>query len=225
MRLPLLLPVLFALSVLSPAQESPVRVMTFNIRYANPGDGLDRWELRRHLVAGVIQDRVPGIVGLQEALSPQLDWLGTQLPEYDVISKGRDLFDRGERCALFVRRGRWVALTRCPRRQNGLLIKSPGQLERIHSFGRVHDNGMDQMGIPKEPTRPMDRRQIVRAQVGQNVDLKFEGEFRHVRDRLGFQGRRKCCCFGRRRSLGRPAGQRRSKELRGGGIVQSGIIE
>jgi endonuclease/exonuclease/phosphatase family metal-dependent hydrolase len=43
-------------------------VGTYNIRYANPADGLDIWENRRDSLSKAIMDFHPDFLGLQEAL-------------------------------------------------------------------------------------------------------------------------------------------------------------
>jgi endonuclease/exonuclease/phosphatase family metal-dependent hydrolase len=61
---------------------APLRVMTFNVRYNNPGDSLDAWPHRREGVAGLIRFHDPDLVGLQEPQRNQLDDLQRLLPEY-----------------------------------------------------------------------------------------------------------------------------------------------
>jgi endonuclease/exonuclease/phosphatase family metal-dependent hydrolase len=46
----------------------PLRVMTFNIRFDNPGDGEDAWPLRREKAASMVRFHGADVVGLQEAL-------------------------------------------------------------------------------------------------------------------------------------------------------------
>jgi endonuclease/exonuclease/phosphatase family metal-dependent hydrolase len=81
----------------------PVEVMTFNVRYANPGDGDDTWGLRTELVFGVIRRHAPDIVGLQEALPEQMDELRAAFPAYRFLGQGREGERRGEYSALMVR--------------------------------------------------------------------------------------------------------------------------
>ncbi len=52
------------------------RVMTFNIRYDNPGDGENGWVHRKDKVASMIRLHQADIAGLQEALKHQI----TSLP-------------------------------------------------------------------------------------------------------------------------------------------------
>jgi endonuclease/exonuclease/phosphatase family metal-dependent hydrolase len=82
-------------------------VLSFNIRYDNPGDGEDRWAKRREQAVTVIRDHAPDVVGLQEALKGQLDDLGKALEGYGRIGVGRDDGkERGEYSAILYRMDR-----------------------------------------------------------------------------------------------------------------------
>lgn len=65
-------------------------VMTFNIRYDNPGDGIHRWDLRKAQVVETILKRSPDIIGLQEVLHHQLMYLDSTMEYYTLIGSGRD---------------------------------------------------------------------------------------------------------------------------------------
>ncbi len=68
-----------------------IRVMSFNIRYASAGDGVDAWENadqlpdRRDVVIGLITDKQPHIVGFQEAQNNQITDLHNMLPNYYAL--------------------------------------------------------------------------------------------------------------------------------------------
>ncbi len=72
------------------AADSTLRVMTFNIRYNNPGDGEHAWPHRKERVASVIRFHEADLVGVQEALNGQIDDLEALLPAYAWIGVGRD---------------------------------------------------------------------------------------------------------------------------------------
>jgi endonuclease/exonuclease/phosphatase family metal-dependent hydrolase len=87
-------------------------VMTFNIRYDNPGDGENAWPHRKDEVARLIE-RHADIAGLQEALPGQIEDLEKSLPQFDWYGVGRDDGDRqGEFCPVFYRRDRFELLER-----------------------------------------------------------------------------------------------------------------
>ena len=52
-----------------------MRVMTFNLRFANPIDGANQWDYRKELVVETIFACEPDLVGTQEGTVPQLDYL------------------------------------------------------------------------------------------------------------------------------------------------------
>lgn len=65
-------------------------LMSFNLRYGTANDGDNSWIHRADLVMRVIENRDADIIGVQEALSFQLDEITTQFPTYSVIGVGRD---------------------------------------------------------------------------------------------------------------------------------------
>lgn len=68
-----------------------LKVMSWNIRYANPADGVHRWENRRDRVIQFLQQQKPEIIGLQEVLHHQLDTLRTATAaRYRWLGVGRD---------------------------------------------------------------------------------------------------------------------------------------
>ena len=91
--------------------DTTLRVMTFNIRYNNPGDGAHAWPHRKERVASVIRFHQADFVGMQEALQGQIDDLEGLLPGYAWIGVGRDDgAAAGEFSPLFYRRARFELL-------------------------------------------------------------------------------------------------------------------
>lgn len=77
---------------LSSSSSSTVKVVSFNIRNgAAFTDGRNRWSKRRAMVLSVIVEQRPDFVGIQEALDPQITYLGKELPAYHLYS-GRPRF-------------------------------------------------------------------------------------------------------------------------------------
>lgn len=89
-----------------PQAADPLRLMTFNIRYGTARDGDDHWCRRRELVADTIRRHAPHVLGVQEALAFQVEWLEDRFPRYERIGVGRDADGGGELSALFVDRER-----------------------------------------------------------------------------------------------------------------------
>ncbi|NRA52119.1 MAG: endonuclease/exonuclease/phosphatase family protein [Phaeodactylibacter sp.] len=61
----------------------PMHVMSFNIRYPNPDDGVNYWPNRKAKVVSVIRFHSADIIGVQEAFRSQLDELTALMPEYE----------------------------------------------------------------------------------------------------------------------------------------------
>lgn len=59
-----------------------LRIMTYNIRLNNSGDGLNAWPYRKDAVAGLIRFHRPDIIGLQEPSRSMAGDLQRKLPEY-----------------------------------------------------------------------------------------------------------------------------------------------
>ena len=78
------------------------RIMTFNIRFANPGDGINQWENRKESVVNFLQYYQPMIFGVQEALISQLEFMDQHLSDYSRIGVGRDDgAEKGEFSAIY----------------------------------------------------------------------------------------------------------------------------
>jgi endonuclease/exonuclease/phosphatase family metal-dependent hydrolase len=91
--------------------ERTLRVMTFNIRYGTADDGKNSWDRRREFLVETIRTFNPDLLGTQETLAFQRDYLARQLPEYTPFGVGRDDGkQKGEMAALFFRTERFAQL-------------------------------------------------------------------------------------------------------------------
>jgi endonuclease/exonuclease/phosphatase family metal-dependent hydrolase len=77
-------------------------VMTFNIRYGTAEDGPNAWSYRKDLVAGLIHEKAPDALALQEALDFQLDDLAEVLAGYRKLGQHRNGGTRGEFSGLYL---------------------------------------------------------------------------------------------------------------------------
>lgn len=99
------------LSAICSAQE--LKVMTYNIRYDNPGDGINSWTEgnRREKALTIMAEQTPDILGVQEALHNQVQDIELHFPNYYRIGVGRDDGDMaGEYAALFIHKDRFDLL-------------------------------------------------------------------------------------------------------------------
>lgn len=88
-----------------------LRVMSFNIRYGTANDGENHWDKRRDFLIETIRAFNPDLLGTQETLAFQRDFLAEQLPVYDHLGVGRnDGREDGEMAALYYRRDRFEKL-------------------------------------------------------------------------------------------------------------------
>lgn len=67
--------------------QTRVSVMSFNVRYDNPGDELV-WRDRLPAIVEMITDQEPAIIGMQEPLAHQVDQLSEALDGYSWIGVG-----------------------------------------------------------------------------------------------------------------------------------------
>jgi endonuclease/exonuclease/phosphatase family metal-dependent hydrolase len=80
------------------APEKPnheLKVITFNVRFDNPADGINAWPNRIPLVEKYIMDEMPDILGVQESLYHQNEDLLRIMPGYAYVGTGRDDGEKG----------------------------------------------------------------------------------------------------------------------------------
>jgi endonuclease/exonuclease/phosphatase family metal-dependent hydrolase len=88
-----------------------ISVMTLNIRMDTPVDGKNAWPDRAGIVSGFIDKHEPDLMGLQEVLWHQYEYLDSALNGYSSIAVGRDDgLQKGEACPVFFRDDRFTAL-------------------------------------------------------------------------------------------------------------------
>jgi len=97
------------ISTTLPAQgQDHLLVMSYNIRFDNPGDGQNAWPRRKAFVADQIAYYRPDLIGVQEALLHQLSYLDSILTEYAYVGVGRDDgAQAGEFSAILYRKDRF----------------------------------------------------------------------------------------------------------------------
>lgn len=88
-----------------------VRVMSFNIRFGTAKDGANHWDKRKVFLVETIKAFDPDLLGTQETLASQRDYLAKHLPKYGVFAAGRDNGkEKGEMAALYWRKDRFHKL-------------------------------------------------------------------------------------------------------------------
>jgi endonuclease/exonuclease/phosphatase family metal-dependent hydrolase len=92
-------------ALIGPVKAPDLHVMTYNIRrripHLRPGNP-DRWGTRKQLVGRILTAEQPTLIGVQEALADQVDFLEDALgPHYRCVGRGRNASGRGERGPIF----------------------------------------------------------------------------------------------------------------------------
>jgi endonuclease/exonuclease/phosphatase family metal-dependent hydrolase len=124
-------------------QDAPIRFMTFNIRYDNPVDGINSWDNRKDLVLSGIG--TTDIMGMQEVLKHQLDYILEELPVYGCLGAGReDGQTKGEYAPIFYRKDRFRVLDQgtfwlSPTPQDTGSVGWDAVLTRICTWGKFLD--------------------------------------------------------------------------------------
>lgn len=88
------------------AKSEVLTLMTYNLKFASPTFE-PAWEVRRDWQIEMIKKYQPDIIGTQEGLKEQIDYLAKHLPEYEVIGEGRQGGDDDEHMAIFYKRDKF----------------------------------------------------------------------------------------------------------------------
>ena len=93
------------------SDDPAIDVMTLNIRMDTPVDSANAWPHRAAMVSGFINEQVPDLLGMQEVLRHQYEYLDSALTGYGSVAAGRDDgAQKGEACPVFYRLGRFDKL-------------------------------------------------------------------------------------------------------------------
>jgi len=94
------------------SHSQSVKVMTYNLRYDTPDDGINQWTNRVSKVKELISKYDPDLIGVQEALKHQIDDLRKGLSQYEYVGVGRDDGkEKGEYSAILFRKDRFEVLS------------------------------------------------------------------------------------------------------------------
>jgi len=118
---------LFTLCTLLNAQEEKniknertIKLMTYNLKFASPTFE-PPWDIRKDMQIDMIKKYDPDIIGTQEGLKEQIDYLIENLPEYVAVGEGRKGGDDDEHMVIFYKRNKF----RLRELQSFQLSKSP----------------------------------------------------------------------------------------------------
>ena len=77
-------------------------VITYNIKYDDYSNGENSWNVRKVALLDLINTLSPDILGIQEGLIHQVEFLASKMNDYKYVGVGREDANRkGEHCAIF----------------------------------------------------------------------------------------------------------------------------
>lgn len=131
---------LLVMTFSSVGQTASYKMMTYNIRYDNPGDGENTWSKRKEFMSDQIAYNHPDVFGIQEGLHQQVQYLDSVFVDYGYIGVGRDDGKtKGEYSAIFYNKEKlqllkegtfWLSET-----PNEISVGWDAAMERICTFG------------------------------------------------------------------------------------------
>lgn len=71
-------------------EDNTLKVMSYNIRLGSANDGTNSWALRYPATAEMIEDQMPDIFGVQEALASQIRFIEDNFIDYKSVGVGRE---------------------------------------------------------------------------------------------------------------------------------------
>lgn len=93
---------------LSAAAKKEIKVATFNIRYGAANDGINSWPNRKAIVADFFNSSKPDLIGMQEVLQEQIEFLDSNLKGYAHLGVAReDGKKQGEYAPIFFNKTRF----------------------------------------------------------------------------------------------------------------------
>lgn len=131
---------LLAVTFSSVGQTASYKMMTYNIRYDNPGDGQNTWSKRKEFMSDQIAYNHPDIFGIQEGLHHQVQYLDSVFVDYGYIGVGRDDGKtKGEYSAIFYNKEKLQLLKEgtfwLSESPNKISVGWDAALERICTYG------------------------------------------------------------------------------------------
>ncbi len=92
--------------------DRSLSVISFNIRYDNPGDGINSWDNRKSIAFSFLDKEKPDVIGFQEVLPRQLKHLQEHLKGYTSVAAGReDGKEAGEMTPIFFKKDKFELIS------------------------------------------------------------------------------------------------------------------
>ena len=134
--------ILFTIS--SNIYSQPHSIISYNIRYDNNWDIENSWKIRRNKISQILVQYSPSIIGIQEGLLNQVQYIDSSLINYDYVGVGRDDGKmKGEFCAIYFDTTRYVLLKNSTfwlsETPDTISVGWDAALERICTYGLFKD--------------------------------------------------------------------------------------
>ena len=134
--------ILFIIS--SSIYSQPYSIISYNIRYDNNWDVENSWKIRRNKISQILIQYSPSIIGIQEGLLNQVQYIDSSLINYDYVGVGRDDGkEKGEFCAIYFDTTRYVLLKNSTfwlsETPDTISVGWDAALERICTYGLFKD--------------------------------------------------------------------------------------
>lgn len=97
----LLFSLLISLLYTQPVFCQSLNVMTYNIRLDIESDGINKWANRAPVFTAQIQFYEPDVLGMQETVPGQVNYLDSALTNYKHVGMGREGINKGESSPVF----------------------------------------------------------------------------------------------------------------------------
>lgn len=88
-----------------------MKIVSFNIRYDNPKDGVHCFDNRKSLIIQTINAKKPDIIGFQEVLPHVASWLKNTFYDYYFLGHGRESDFSGEQMLLAFKKNEYQVHT------------------------------------------------------------------------------------------------------------------
>ncbi len=134
--------ILFTIS--SNIYSQPHSIISYNIRYDNNWDIENSWKIRRNKIGQILVQYSASIIGIQEGLLNQVQYIDSSLIDYDYVGVGRDDGKKkGEFCAIYFDTTRYVLLKNSTfwlsETPDTISVGWDAALERICTYGLFKD--------------------------------------------------------------------------------------
>ena len=134
--------ILFTIS--SNIYSQPHSIISYNIRYDNNWDIENSWKIRRNKISQILVQYSASIIGIQEGLLNQVQYIDSSLIDYDYVGVGRDDGKKkGEFCAIYFDTTRYVLLKNSTfwlsETPDTISVGWDAALERICTYGLFKD--------------------------------------------------------------------------------------